>query len=157
MPSSVCPNSVCFGNISVLDSNSKINKSLSKKFLITVALVFSFKKTYKCKPPLFDFTGMIGKKPIFAAGMKMIWGQVAEGWVIATQDVWDHPLSVAKAIKKDFAKVARKYNIKRVQTAVRSDFNKGIRFAEWLGLKNEGLMKHYGFDGSDQYRYARIF
>jgi len=89
--------------------------------------------------------------------MKMIWGQVAEGWVIATQDVWDHPLSVAKAIKKDFAKVARKYNIKRVQTAVRSDFDKGIRFAQWLGLENEGLMKHYGFDGSDQYRYARIF
>ena len=103
------------------------------------------------------FTGMVGKKPIFAAGMKMIWGQVAEGWVIATQDVWDHPLSVAKAIKKDFTKVARKYNIKRVQTAVRSDFDKGIRFAEWLGLENEGLMKHYGFDGSDQYRYARIF
>ena len=42
------------------------------------------------------FTGLIGKKPIFAAGMKMIWGQVAEGWVIATQDVWNHPLSVAK-------------------------------------------------------------
>ena len=62
-----------------------------------------------------------------------------------------------KAIKKDFAKVARKYNIKRVQTAVRTDFDKGIRFAEWLGLENEGLMKHYGFDGSDQYRYARIF
>ena len=107
--------------------------------------------------PNLSFTGLIGKKPIFAAGMKMIWGQVAEGWVIATQDVWDHPLSVAKAIKKDFAKVARKYNIKRVQTAVRTDFDKGIRFAEWLGLENEGLMKHYGFDGSDQYRYARIF
>ena len=103
------------------------------------------------------FTGIVNNKPIFAAGMKMIWGQVAEGWVIATQDVWQHPISVAKAIKKDFAKVARKYNIKRVQTAVRSDFDKGIRFAEWLGLKNEGLMKHYGFDGSDQYRYARIF
>jgi RimJ/RimL family protein N-acetyltransferase len=54
-------------------------------------------------------------------------------------------------------RVARKYNIKRVQTAVRSDFDKGIRFAKWLGLENEGLMKHYGFDGSDQYRYARIF
>ncbi len=104
-----------------------------------------------------SFTGLIGKKPIFAAGMKMIWGQVAEGWVIATQDVWNHPLLVARAIKKDFAKVARKFNIKRVQTSVRSDFDKGIRFAEWLGLENEGLMKHYGFDGSDQYRYARIF
>ena len=58
-------------------------------------------------------------------------------------------LSAAKAIDE--------YNIKRVQTAVRSDFDKGIRFAEWLGLENEGLMKHYGFDGSAQYRYARIF
>ena len=103
------------------------------------------------------FTGMVNDKPIFAAGMKMIWGQVAEGWVIASSDMWNYPLSVAKAIKKDFAKVARKYNIKRVQTAVRSDFDKGIRFAEWLGLENEGLMKHYGFDGSDQYRFARIF
>jgi hypothetical protein len=103
------------------------------------------------------FTGIVNEKPIFAAGMKMIWGQVAEGWVIATQDVWNHPLAVAKAIKKDFAIVAKKNNIKRVQTAVRVDFDKGLRFAKWLGLENEGLMKYYGFDGSHQYRYARIF
>ena len=42
------------------------------------------------------FTGMINNQPIFAAGMKMVWGRVAEGWVIATQDVWKNPLSVAK-------------------------------------------------------------
>ena len=46
------------------------------------------------------FTGMVRSKPIFAAGMKMVWGRVAEGWVIATQDVWNYPLSVAKAIMK---------------------------------------------------------
>ena len=103
------------------------------------------------------FTGLIGKKPIFAAGMKMIWGQVAEGWVIATQDVWNHPLSVAKAIKKDFARVAKENNITRVQTSIRKDFEQGQRFAEWLGLENEGLMRKFGFDGTDQYRYARIF
>ena len=103
------------------------------------------------------FTGIVNNKPIFAAGMKMIWGRVAEGWVIATPEVWNHPLAVAKAIKKDFANVARQHNIQRVQTAVRVDFDKGLRFAKWLGLENEGLMKCYGFDGSDQYRYARIF
>ena len=103
------------------------------------------------------FTGLIGKKPIFAAGMKMIWGQVAEGWVIATQDVWNHPLSVAKAIKKDFARIAKENNIARVQTSIRKDFEQGQRFAEWLGLENEGLMRKFGFDGTDQYRYARIF
>ena len=103
------------------------------------------------------FTGLIDKKPIFAAGMKMIWGQVAEGWVIATQDVWNHPLSVAKAIKKDFARIAKENNITRVQTSIRKDFEQGQRFAEWLGLENEGLMRKFGFDGTDQYRYARIF
>ena len=110
-----------------------------------------------CEENNLAFTGMVNKKPIFAAGMKMIWGQVAEGWVIASSDVWNYPLSVAKAIKKDFARVAKEHNIKRVQTAIRKDFIKGQRFAEWLGLENEGLMKHYGFDGTDQYRYARIF
>ena len=103
------------------------------------------------------FTGIVNNKPIFAAGMKMLWGQVAEGWVIATNEMWKYPLGVAKAIKKDFANVARQHNIKRVQTAIRKDFKQGLRFAEWLGLENEGLMKCYGFDGSDQYRYARIF
>ena len=104
-----------------------------------------------------SFTGMVGKKPIFAAGMKMIWGQVAEGWVIASSDMWKYPLGVAKAIKKDFARVAKENNITRVQSAIRKDFKQGQRFAEWLGLENEGLMKKFGFDGSDQYMYARIF
>ena len=103
------------------------------------------------------FTGLVNNNPIFAAGMKIIWGQVAEGWVIATNEIWKCPIGVAKAIKKDFANVARQHNIKRVQTAIRKDFKQGLRFAEWLGLENEGLMKNYGFDGSDLYRYARIF
>ena len=103
------------------------------------------------------FTGLADNKPIFAAGMKMIWGQVAEGWVIATSDMWKYPLGVARAIKKDFARVAKENNIVRVQTAIRKDFKQGQRFAEWLGLENEGLMRKFGFDGTDQYRYARIF
>ena len=103
------------------------------------------------------FTGIVNYQPIFAAGMKMVWGRVAEGWVIATSEIWKNPLGVARAIKKDFARVAREHNIERVQTAIRKDFKQGQRFAEWLGLENEGLMKKFGFDGTDQYRYARIF
>jgi len=103
------------------------------------------------------FTGIVNDNPIFAAGMKIIWGQVAEGWVIATSEMWKHPLSVAKAIKKDFARVAKENNITRVQSAIRKDFSEGQRFAEWLGLEKEGLMRKWGFDGSDQYMYARLF
>jgi len=103
------------------------------------------------------FTGIVNNEPIFAAGMKPIWKGVAEGWLLATAKVWNHPLLVAKAIKKDFEKVAKQHNIRRVQTAVRSEFGIGIRFAKWLGLENEGLMKQYGFDGTDHYRFARLF
>ena len=103
------------------------------------------------------FTGMIDGKPIFAAGMKIIWNGVAEGWVLATKDTLDHPLLVARAIKKGFAKTAKENNINRVQTAIRADYTIGLKFAKWLGLEEEGLMKKFGFDGSDQYMYARLF
>jgi hypothetical protein len=103
------------------------------------------------------FTGLVDDKPIFAAGMKPIWKGVAEGWVLATAKVWDHPLLVARAIKKDFARVAKQHGLWRVQTAVRSNFDQGLKFAKWLGLEDEGIMKQYGFDKTDHNRYARIF
>ena len=103
------------------------------------------------------FTGLVNGKPVFAAGMKILWNGVAEGWVLATNEVWNHPLLIAKAIKKDFARIAKENNINRVQTAVRANYTTGLRFAKWLGLQEEGLMKKFGFDGSDQYMYARLF
>jgi RimJ/RimL family protein N-acetyltransferase len=103
------------------------------------------------------FTGLINDKVIAAAGMKRIWGNVAEGWFIAKNDVWNYPITIAKAVKQNIDYLATSNNIKRLQTAVRSDFGIGIRFAKWLGFTNEGLMKSYGFDGSDHYRFARIY
>jgi len=80
-----------------------------------------------------------------------------KGWVLGTSNIWNHPVSVARKIKKNFDNIATAYKFKRVQTAIRSDFGIGIRFAKWLGLTNEGLMRNYGFDGSDHYRFARIY
>lgn len=103
------------------------------------------------------YTCMINDEPVASAGMKIIWDGVAEGWVLASSKVWEHPVLVARAIKKNFARLAKEHKINRVQTAVRADFQIGLKFAKWLGLEEEGLMKKYGFDGSDHYRYARIF
>jgi RimJ/RimL family protein N-acetyltransferase len=103
------------------------------------------------------FTGLINDKVIAAAGMKRIWGNVAEGWFIAKNDVWNYPITIAKAVKQNIDYLATSNNIKRLQTAVRADFGIGIRFAKWLGFTNEGLMKSYGFDGTDHYRMSRIY
>lgn len=103
------------------------------------------------------FTGLINDKVIAAAGMKRIWGDVAEGWFIAKNDVWNYPITIAKAVKQNIDYLATSNKIKRLQTAVRADFGIGIRFAKWLGFTNEGLMKSYGFDGADHYRMSRIY
>jgi RimJ/RimL family protein N-acetyltransferase len=103
------------------------------------------------------YTCLINDEPIASAGMKIIWNGVAEGWVLASNKVWNHPLVIARAIKKNFARLAKEHQIVRVQTAVRADFTMGLKFAKWLGLEEEGLMKKYGFDGSDHYRFARLF
>ena len=103
------------------------------------------------------FTGLINDKVIAAAGMKRIWGDVAEGWFIAKNDVWNYPITIAKAVKQNIDYLATSNRIKRLQTAVRADFGIGIRFAKWLGFTNEGLMKSYGFDGADHYRMSRIY
>jgi len=103
------------------------------------------------------FTGLINDKVIAAAGMKRVWGNVAEGWFIAKNDVWNYPITIAKAVKQNLDYLAKTNNIKRLQTAVRADFGIGIRFAKWLGFTNEGLMKQYGFDDTDHYRFARIY
>ena len=114
-------------------------------------------ETMNLEQPGLAFTCMINNEPIAAAGMKLLWDGVAEGWVIATEKVLQHPLLVARAIKKDFAHIAKENNINRVQTAIRANYTTGLKFAKWLGLEEEGLMKKFGFDGSDQYMYARLF
>ena len=78
------------------------------------------------------FSGIYNDKIIVAGGMKLLWEGVAEGWVMANEDVWKHPIITARAIKKNFERAAKAKNLKRVQTAIRSDFTVGKKFAKWL-------------------------
>ena len=59
------------------------------------------------------FTGLINNEVIAAAGMKKIWGNVAEGWFIAKNDVWNYPITIAKAVKQNLDLLAKTNNIKR--------------------------------------------
>ena len=55
-------------------------------------------------------------------------------------------------LKKSFKKIKP-----TICYAVKANFNMGLRFAEFLGLKNEGLMIAYGPDKSDYLRMAKIY
>ena len=114
------------------------------------------KYAYFLKEVGMSFTGLVNNKPIAAGGVFHLWDGVAEGWVLATKDIYKYPVFCAKHIKQRTEIILQANNIKRLQTSVKANCDVALRFAKWLGLKEEGLMKNYGPDGSDFIRFARI-
>jgi len=107
--------------------------------------------------PAMAFTLLANNKPVVSGGVMPLWNGVAEGWVISSRKIFDFTLSAAKAIKKRTDYICINNGIWRLQTAVRADYETGVRFAKWLGLEKEGLMKRYGPDGSNYYRMAKLY
>ena len=103
-----------------------------------------------------SFTGLVNNRPIAAGGVFHLWDGVAEGWVLATKEIYKYPVFCAKHIKKRTEMLIKNNNIKRLQTSEKADCEMAIRFAKWLGLKPEGVMKSYGPAGEDFIRFARI-
>ena len=103
------------------------------------------------------YTMFMNDKPIFAIGIVILWDGVAEGWVLASQNIFEMKFLSAKTMKELTDDMCKKNKIKRLQTSVKADFKLGIRFATWLGLEIEGLKKQYGPDGSDYYQLGKIY
>ena len=104
-----------------------------------------------------SFTGIVNNTPVAAGGVFPLWDGVAEGWVLGTTEMKKYPITLARVIKHRTEMMCKNNSFKRLQTSVKADCETAIRFAKWMDFRPEGLMKHYGPDGSDYYRYARIF
>ena len=103
------------------------------------------------------YTMFMNDKPVFAIGIVILWDGVAEGWVMASQNIFEMKFLAAKTMKELTDDMCKKNKIKRLQTSVKADFKLGVRFATWLGLEVEGLKKKYGPDGSDYYQLGKIY
>ncbi len=104
-----------------------------------------------------SFTLLADNSPILSGGIIPIWNGVAEGWVMASQGVHNYKIKAASSVKKRLDLLCNNNKVWRLQTAVKEEFITGVRFAEWLGLKNEGLMTKYGPDQTNYYRMAKIY
>ena len=114
------------------------------------------KYAYYLKEVGMSFTGLVDNKPIAAGGVFHLWDGVAEGWVLATKEIFKYPIFCAKHIRNRTDIIIKTQKIKRLQTSVKADCEMALRFASWLGLKPEGKMNGDGPDGSDFISYARI-
>tara|TARA_R100000231_G_scaffold139469_1_gene120812 strand:- start:39 stop:476 length:438 start_codon:yes stop_codon:yes gene_type:complete len=102
-----------------------------------------------------SFTAVKDDKFICSGGIIPVWDNVYEGWVMASNHVWQNKISSARVIKKGLEVLIDNYKVVRLQTAVKKDFELGKKFAVWLGMKEEGLMKKYQ-NNEDYIRFARV-
>ena len=107
--------------------------------------------------PGLSFTLLADNRIVLSGGIHPIWDGVAEGWVISSKRIYKNRIKSARLIRKRSDILCSANKIWRLQTAVKANFAIGVRFAEFLGFKNEGLMKAYGPDKTDYYRMARIY
>ena len=107
--------------------------------------------------PGLSYTLLFNNQPVLSGGIYPLWDGVAEGWVLSSKRVFDYKIKSASAIKKRLDLLCTNNKIWRLQTSVKEEFKTGVRFAEWLGLKKEGLMTMYGPDKTNYYRMAKIY
>ncbi len=102
-----------------------------------------------------SFSAIYKDTIIVSGGITPLWEGVYEGWVMASSEIWNFKLEAAYIIKKKTDELCKTNNVIRLQTAVKKDFKLGHRFASWLGLEEEGIMKKYILN-QDHIRYARV-
>lgn len=107
--------------------------------------------------PGMAFTLLLNDTPIVSGGVIVLWHGVGEGWVMSSKRIFEYKFTAASLIKRRLDLICDNNKIWRLQTSVKAKFTTGIRFATWLGLTKEGLMRKFGPDGSDYYKMAKIY
>jgi len=104
-----------------------------------------------------SFTLLHDNIPLCSGGIVPLWDGVAEGWVISSKRIFTKRIKASRLIRKRTDLLCANNKVWRLQTAVKANFKTGLRFAEFLGFNNEGLMRAYGPDKTNYYRMAKIY
>jgi RimJ/RimL family protein N-acetyltransferase len=97
-----------------------------------------------------------GNDILACAGVSIMWQGVAEGWLIMSRHAYKYPVSIARYTDGLFEGIMKRNNLRRIQASVNCNDEKSVKFANWLGFEYEGIMKKFGPDGADYFRYARV-
>tara|TARA_R100001082_G_C4357458_1_gene157604 strand:- start:1325 stop:1747 length:423 start_codon:yes stop_codon:yes gene_type:complete len=116
----------------------------------------SFKDAFQKDGQVDAFTVMQGETVVALGGIHVLWNGVGEGFCMLSKhsDKWQ--TSIARYAKNMFEGIIENNGLHRVQASIHEKDPEAIRFAKWLGFENEGIMLHYGPDGSNYYRMSMV-
>ena len=91
---------------------------------------------------------------ICCAGLVDMWPGVAEAWFIASERIHKNPRPFIRFARQETAARIEQSELWRVQACVKVGWDKALRFANFLGYKDEGIMQQYGPNREDYHRVA---
>lgn len=91
------------------------------------------------------------------AGSYRNWAGSAQAWAVFSPAVEKYPIALKKVCDSLINFAVKEQYLLRLSLTVRSNYDKGNRFAKAMGFELEGEMKRYLPDGGDAFLYARLF
>lgn len=98
------------------------------------------------------FAGLVDGRVVGCAGVVRLSSHRGHAWALLGRV----PPKRFAAVHKAIARFLDRQALRRLETAVDSDFAAGHRWAGMLGFVREGRMRAYGLDGRDADLYARV-
>ena len=95
-------------------------------------------------------------EPIGAAGVIIFAPGVGEAWLRGSTRLPAHGISVALTVRRRFVKLARLYQLRRIQAIVQENNDVARAFNDWLGMKYEGTLRKLGPKGEDMLMMAWV-
>ncbi len=89
-------------------------------------------------------------------GAHVMWFGVGELWVLVSPEAKRRAAPFARYAKGVVNSILQEHQLRRMQASIHVKDQPAIRFAEWLGLEHEGVMRRYGIQGDDYIRMARV-
>lgn len=98
---------------------------------------------------------MDGRPVAVVGGIEYLPG-ILSLWGLISKEAKKRGVGVIHATRRILETEMRERKIRRAELTVTEHFTAGIRLASALGFTCEGLLKKYGADGSNHWRFARI-
>ncbi len=90
-------------------------------------------------------------------GAVPMWPGVAESFLFVSKKFKNRKIQCIKLIKQQEKILVDIFNPKRIQTTTPVQNCVWQKWLEFQGYVNEGVMKSFGPDGQDHYRYAKVY
>lgn len=98
------------------------------------------------------YTGFDGTRVVGCAGIVTQFAGVGTLWAVLADDSRRHFVAIHRTVERVLGMV----RLRRLEASSEVDFAQGCRWLELLGFQSEGVMRSYGPDGKDHFRYAKV-